>query len=445
MVNGYAGIKCCNEVVRVKSADDELKVGYVGKAFIWLWLVVALSISMLVLPVVDRHSPGFDFVIYSNEAIHVLKGIDPFDVLVGNVKSEGYYPLGSEESAACLAGTIDANAPWSYTYILPFAADIPKDVIWQIWELCQFLFLGLIVAFAFWIGKTSHGFYGGIFVASVALSVGLTFTRNFLFGNLIMAVAAGMAGMIFCLDRKWDVAAGICWAVAVIKPQDSFLLAIPLIIAKKWKTVFVAAAISLAATYIASQLIGKSMVELILEVPKIKHTAALSVNFLPDAFSQSLVAKGVSVDLMQGLNMLIGILLCIFMSWCLRKSEDWLIRFAPPVFCATLWTYMNDYDRCIFFVLQIVFACRLLSAKSKSERFAMALMILVTFCSCLELVGMFTGVLGSIGEFIGVSNFVEHFLSFIYYLTLVSTTLLGIGLLVMCIKFAFGAKKENVI
>ena len=426
----------------MKSTDGEIKVGCISKACIWLWFVVVLSISMLVLPVVDRHSPGLDFLIYSNEAIHVLKGIDPFDVLVGNVKSEGYYPLGSEESAACLSGTIDANAPWSYIYILPFASDIPKDVIWQIWELCQFLFLGLIVAFAFGIGKASHGFYGGVFVASAALSVGLTFTRNFLFGNLIMGVAAAMAGMIFCLDRKWDVAAGICWAVAVIKPQDAFLLAIPLIIAKRWKTVFVAASISLVATWIASQLIGKSIIELILEVPKIKHTAALSVNLLPDAISQALVDMGVSVDLLQGLNMLIGILLCAFMSWCLRKSESWLIRFVPPVFCAALWTYMNDYDRCIFFVLQIVFACRLLSAKSKNERFAMALMIFITFCSCLELVGMFTGVLGSIGKFIGVSNFVEIFLAFIYYLTLVSTTLLGIGLIVMCINLAFSTKKE---
>jgi len=412
------------------------------KAFLWVWFAIVVIISLLGMPVVEKEKPGLDFMIYSNEAIHVLKGIDPYDVLVGNVKSDGYYPIGSEESLACLPRTIDANAPWSYTYILPFALDIPKNVMWQIWELCQFLFFGLIVAFAFRIGIKSHGFYGGVFVSSAALSVGLTFTRNFLAGNLIMMVAVAMAGMIFCLERKWDVAAGFCWAVAIVKPQDSLLLAIPLIMAKRWKTVFVAASISFVATWIASQLIGKSIVELVLEVPKIKHTAALSVNFLPDAVSQALVAKGISIDLLQRLNMLTGILLCAFMSWCLRKSEDWLLRFTPPVFCAALWTYMNDYDRCIFFLLQIVFACRFILATSVKERIFMIIMMGAVFCSCLELVDMFSGVICNVGEWLGVLDFRRIVNNFVYGLTLVSTIVIAIGLFFMCRKASIwsGAK-----
>ena len=431
-------MNCHNSNCHPSEKDYFKRPNALVKALLWTWFAVVVLIGLLGMPVVDRDIPGWDFMIYLNEVKHVVKHIDPFDVLVGNVKSEGYWPLGEEcfddldDSVPWSYKTVDANAPWTYTYMLPFAADIPDNVKWQIWEFFQFLFYGAVIAFAFVVGFRLRAFYGGLFVASAALSVGLTFTRNFMAGNLIMFVTAAIIGMLLCLERKWDVAAGLCWAIAISKPQDALLLGIPLLLGKKWKTIFVAASVSLLASYIASCIIGKPMLELILEVPKIKHTSELSVKLLPDAVSSMLISRGVSIDLLQRLNMLVGIAICGLMSWYLRRSNDWVLRFAPPVFCAALWTYMNDYDRCIFFLLQIVFACRFILATSVKERIFMIIMMVAVFCSCLELVDMFSGVICNVGDWLGVFDFRRIVNDFVYVLTLVSTAIVAIGLFFMC-------------
>ena len=210
--------------------------------------------------------------------------------------------------------------------------------------------------------------------------------------------------MMFCLERKWDIFAGACWALVVTKPQDGFLLAIPLLLAKKWKTAFTAAAICLVASVVASLLIGKSVFELLLEVPRLK-TGTASVGWMPEALYCYLIDLGASVGAIRAVCMVFGVCLCCVLSWKLRRSDDWLVRVLPAVFCASLWTYMAPYDRCIFCFLQIVFAVRFLNAETKRERLLLTVMMVAIFMSGLETIQQCSSFLPQVGNAIGCQNF----------------------------------------
>lgn len=407
------------------------------KWFVGIWFASGLLVAIGLVPYFYKNGPGMDIGIYVNQMHHVVRGIDPFDVLKGKIDSEEYYPLGREDlKTATRNKIIDGNAPWTYAYSLPLSIDFPLWRKWQVWCVCQLSFLLAIIAFAFYRGnRLSPGC--GLFMAAAALSVGTSFVINFQTGNYIMMVLAALAGMLFCLEKGRDVLAGVCWAVVVAKPQDGFLLAIPLLIGRRWKTVVTAGAICLVATWIASHLIGKPMIDLILEVPQIKSGAGYSIHesarLIPEAVCQWLVGRGWTIEAIQSISFAGGVLLCFALSYLVRKSPDWVVRVSPAVLCASLWTYMRPYDRCIFFVLQMALASRLILSGSKRERVILGVMMAVVFCSCLETINYCTVLLPTIGERLNWPGFAGFVSSLVSHLTSISSALLLCSFVVWCI------------
>lgn len=415
------------------------------KIVVSLWFAAVLLIAVGTLPMFYSRGPGFDFKIYVNEAYHVVRGIDPFDVLKWKIQSDEYYPYGREDLHTEVRNKIiDGNAPWTYVYSLPFAFNWSEWRKWQIWEALQIVLFCVILCVSLYYGKMLSW---GAFVAAAALSVGTTFTINFGSGNYIMMVAAALAAMMYCLERKLDVWAGICWAVVVIKPQDGFLLAIPLLLARRFKTMFVATAITLVATWVAAHLIGKPMLELILEVPQLKsgngHAIHESARLLPQFACDILVRSGWSVGAIQSLSMAMGAGLCLALSWLVRKCEDWPVRFMPAVICAALWTYMEAYDRCLFFVIQIVFARRFLLATTKRERIWMFASMVLVFLSCFETVYQCSAFLPQVGAAIGWPGFAQFVFSSVAAIEAICFPLLVLSVVVLCLSIAKHIRSET--
>ena len=278
---------------------------------------------------------------------------------------------------------------------------------------------------------------GGLFLAAAALSVGTAFTFNFQTGNYILMVLAALVGMLYSLERRWDFLAGVCWAIVATKPQDGFLLVIPLLLCKRWKVILTATIVCLAATLIASSLIGKPMLDLILEVPQLKsgagHSIHESARLIPEFLCQELLVRGWSIGAIQFVGLMGGMVLCLVLSWLVCKSDDWLVRIAPAVLCASLWTYMREYDRCIFFVLQMAFATRCIVAENKIERMFMYVMMAVVFCSCLETINNCITLMPKIGEKLQIPNFAQYVFNSVGLVNTVSSTLLVCSFVLWCV------------
>ena len=402
-----------------------------------IWFIAVLLIAVGLLPYFYKTGPGMDIGIYVNQVHHVIRGIDPFDVLKGYVESEEYYPIGREDLKTEKRNKIiDGNAPWAYAYSLPLAVNCSMWLKWQIWCLCQIGFLVAVISFAFHYGnQVEEG--RGLFMSAVALTVGTSFVINFQTGNYILMVSAALAGMLYCLEKQRDVLAGICWAIVVTKPQDGFLLAIPLLLSRRWKTIFTAIFICVVATWVASSMIGKPMLDLILEVPKLKsgagHSIHESARLIPEFMCEGLFRRGWTIESIQAISFIGGVTLCFALSWLVRKSEDWVVRVAPAILCASLWTYMRPYDRCIFFVLQMAFASRYVLAATTSGRVWACFLIMTVFASCLETINYCTVLLPTIGERLCLPGFAEFVSGTVNNIHAVSACLLVCLFVIWCI------------
>ena len=359
------------------------------------------------LPLSLRKGMSDDFLVYVGELYCIVRGVDPYDVWTENVKSDMFYPYQKAElKTATRNMPIHGHTPWFYTYFSPFAFEWSTYGRWIAWELCQIPFFLVIVGVCYAFGKKlpDPGVVNeksrGLFVAAAALTVGFTFPLRFIGNNLLM-VAAALALMLHSLAGGRDVLAGMCWALVVTKPQDGFLLAIPLIFMRRWKTLLVAGVICLAASVPASLLTGKSIVDLILEVPKLKPVNQ-SATLIPAFLLDKLVGMGIGDGVMQSFSIFVGLSLCIVLTLLVKKSEDWLVLALPAIMCASIWTYMDSCDRCIFFVAQVLFASRFIKSKNRKERLFMVAMIGVVFCTGIHPVLYCDSLIESIGRAIGI-------------------------------------------
>ena len=94
---------------------------------------------------------------------------------------------------------------------------------------------------------------------------------------------------------------------------------------------------------------------------------------------------------------------------------------------------MRPYDRCIFFVLQMAFASRLILSGSKRERVILGVMMAIVFCSCLETINYCTVLLPTIGERLNWPGFAGFVSSLVSHLTSISSALLLCSFVVWCI------------
>ena len=410
----------------------------IRKHLVVAWFFIGFAIAIMGLPLSLYKGMSDDFLVYISELHCVVRGIDPYDVWTGTVKSDTFYPYERAElKTETRRMPIHGHTPWFYTYFLPFSGDGSLYARWIVWELCQIPFFLIIVGVAYSLGKRFVGSSDAdakpraLFVAAAALSVGFAFPLRFIGNNLLMAAAA-LALMVYCLVVGRGIAAGICWAIVVTKPQDGFLLVIPLLFARQWKTILTAGLVCLSASALSSYLIGKPIVDLILEVPKLK-TVHESAALIPNVLADGLIQAGVGESLIQSSSMAIGVALCVALSWLVRKSEDWLVRVLPAIMCASIWTYMDSCDRCIFFVVQTLFACRFLTTKSPKERFGMVFMMIVVFCTCIQPILYCGGLISALGSNLGIGNLAQICAAIVNPIDTVAMVLFVGGVIVFCI------------
>lgn len=300
--------------------------------------------------------PGIDFSLRMNEAACLVDGVDPYDVWSQKVLKLPYYPLTSPElRGADRWAPINAYTPWGYSVVIPLLL-VPRQLAWCGYYLSMFACVGLLMFFAYKKEREVGEFWDATLVAVLPMLVVVhpLFT-NLCVGNWTLHILLAIMGMVYFLNRGKDWQAGVCWAVAMVKPQLALLLAVPLVGRRKWKVCFVAVCACILASVPAMVLTGKSFVALVREAPAASAHAFYGCGTLPYPFFRLL-----SVGSGGALGMIVGLLACIVLTWLVRMRSDWTFFLLPAVVCSLCWTYAPQYSQLLGWLLVVCFSVELL-------------------------------------------------------------------------------------
>ena len=252
-------------------------------------------------------------------------------------------PRKAVEGKAGYTETINAYAPWEYIVMMPFAL-MPRTVAWTFYFLIMMAGLGVL----FVVGRSfcvifagcdrATGLIGG---AVPVLLAGLPIYQNFHAGNLAVPVLVASAMMAVCFNRGCDVLAGVCWSLAMLKPQIGLVFAIPLLMLRKFKTCLVAATICVTFSVFASLFCDASPWTLILQTPAANTFAFMGCGTMPRFLCPCLPG---GLGILAGLT--VGAALCAYMTRRLVASgvRDWTIILMPAAVMGAAWTYAQCYS-----------------------------------------------------------------------------------------------------
>lgn len=337
----------------------------------WIWrlrskagiilccLVVALGIRNVVASFLfQADHPGWDFTLRYGEVTCLTEiHTDPYDIFSGKASNDKFRPY-------TLKYELTENAldyrwccgypPWEYTIMLPFSQVSLRaaDAIYKGLELFAIL---VLVFFSF--RRSSRINRSAWMQFLLAYSVFLlpleAWTFVFQYGNWSLLFCAGAVALVVCLDKDWQLLAGLAWAFLMIKPQQGIWFAIPLLFRRQFKTVCVAVATCLVASIPAALLCGKSPLDLIVEIPNFRLQPYTGTSFFPSPvysfFNVWLFPKAALF-----LGLAICLVFCIWATWKWRKERDWFVFLQPTFFCVCAG-YPLWHQDWVFFFFPILF------------------------------------------------------------------------------------------
>jgi len=350
---------------------------------------------------------GFDFQLRYNEMTAVMDGTDPYLIWSGEVADARFYPYNHPEMRVRPEQLpIHAYTPWSYAYVMPFFKMFSRSGAWMAFRIAQAFALVLIAAFAYLRCKAARSNHvDGLTGVAAAFAFGLTYGVAFMHGNYSILLVALLILMIVLLNRGRDVLAGVCWAFAMSKPQCAVLMAIPLLLHRRWKTIVTAVAVCGLAALIPASICGRSPIEMILQVCKLVTGVYGGETALFPSFLANLVfGPGHMEDrgVLLPINAAVGISLCAIASWSVRKSKDWLVLLSPAIIFPMTMTYFNINDRCMFSVPAIAFTAWCLGERNRlAEMMMVAFCVVATCCCGIFPLITFDGIMGPVFSLVG--------------------------------------------
>lgn len=286
---------------------------------------------------------AWDFDLRRNEIACAHEGIDPFDVWERTVESERFCGFTrpdkpTERVDGKLYGDkrpVHAYPAW-HMALFWWYGWVPKWVCASVMGLLYALCLLWVVR---WMAERlrpappGSGPENALFLLAMSLYSlgGICWTMNY--GVLLLACVLLMAE---ALDRGRDALAGVLYSIAMVKPQVGLLLAVPLLVGRKFKTLAVAAAICVAETLFSAWKLGKPPWELLLQIPQIgapyeKGAFAVASARLVGPVSAPLVMVAFAGLAVAG-------------CWLFRKAPNAWVRFLPALAAAPFWTYSQYHD-----------------------------------------------------------------------------------------------------
>ena len=322
------------------------------KRFLVRALSVVATLLMLGVFVFVWRQPGTgcDWQLRMNEARCVLSGTDPYAVWHGDVVQSPFCPLDSPSvSVSGDVRPLHVYPPWEYALVLPFSF-VSDNVAWRMKQIAQFLAV-FLVAVLVDLEARRRGFVraDAELTASVTLLISsyLVFT-NAGVGNFAVEILLAYLILSVALRKGCDVLAGCCWAFAMIKPHLALPIAIPLLLYRKYKVCFVAAALCLSASLAPAFLSHTNPLDLIIE------TFRAGVGYFYGAGTIPYCCCGIlpaTVNVILGL--LIGSAVCLWLTIRFKRcvGDDWFYVLMPVAVCSMTWTYALSHAHLMGLIL----------------------------------------------------------------------------------------------
>lgn len=311
---------------------------------------------------------AYDFSMRMNEIDCLKSGINPYMVWHQDIYHGLYYPHSREELRTSTRNQpINAYTPWEYSYLYPLSFVNGHLMRWRIYYIFIILSLVSIGVCAFGCGyKVRRNVYDGILCLACSFLVAPAIRCDVFFGNFAVIISAGLIAMAISLNYKRDVIAGVLMALVMAKPQIALLFVIPLLIDRRFKTLFVAAMICILASIPPALMCHTSIFNLIIQAPKASVHGFISCALMPTALSAWLnECLGLSIASILWMTALLGMAICFSLSWMLRCHQDWLVRFSPCAILSVSWTYQLMHSHCIVVIAIIAMVCEIMVPKEK--------------------------------------------------------------------------------
>ena len=336
-------------LANLRASREEKRAWVLGPALL-ICLVAALALLGAYVAWRADAAPVFcDFDLRYNEMLCSHQGVDPYDVwerktTVGGMFQGFWRPdmprTGGDETRPGVM-YVHSYPAWHTTYFWWYA--------WLPRSACHFLMLLLsaasyAAAFAYLyrnclpeaLPRAGRAMVVSLAFLACAPSAGFQI-RMINYGAMLLLL---FLLAVECLRRGHDVACGACLAVMMVKPQVAIPFFWPLLIARRYRAVLAAVAICSLATLWPSFVYGRSPVELLLELTK--FGAPYVALYKGPLFRLSRLVFG--HDLAMFGQMAAGFAACGALSWLVRGSKSWLVRFLPAMAVFPLWTYSWSHD-----------------------------------------------------------------------------------------------------
>ena len=220
-----------------------------------------------------------------------------------------------------------------------------------------------------------------LFCVSATLFLGGAVGEMLFFENFGCFNAFLILLLILLLKTKHDILSGLVWGLLMTKPQIGLLFVIPLLMKRRFVTISVAAIFCLLSSIPAAVMCHRNPIEMILEVPRaniflVFENGTMLIpmqvcHALSDRFS------GTALNMVSSI---IGIGLCLILSWRLRNSKSWLLVLCPAIVCSLLWTYCKPHDRVILWVMNFALSVLFVRSRNWIVRILCMALILITAC-----------------------------------------------------------------
>ncbi len=299
---------------------------------------------------------------YRMAEVHcVRRSVDPFRVWNEEVTLRPYCSNNPNRRAVPEGCTemVSVYPPWEYTLMLPFAA-LDGETAWWVWSLLSFVSLGLLVDVVYRAERKRRTSAEATLCATAPLLVvAHAVWSNFQVGNHVAVVLAAAVLMAWCLNRKRDVAAGLCWAVMMAKPQIGLVFAVPVLLRGRVKTAAVAVGACLLLSVWPAVNCHASLLDLILEPSRATAFAFEGCGTWPRFLCGAVPGNG---DILAGLA--VGAVVCTALTWSLRRERDWFVVLMPAAITSCCWTYTQAYSHAMGWFLAFALVRELLRAPS---------------------------------------------------------------------------------
>ena len=297
-----------------------------------------------------------------NEVCCSYEGVNSFRVWNQEVVHERYQGLARPDKPEPWSpgkARVHAYPPWHTTFFWWYPW-LPRGLVyWGMFAFNIVAFMAVCVYFARKIPLESP-WDKALFGLCGILPCAYVWGSHLATGNYPILVLVLFLLMIALLRRGHDMAAGLCWALMMTKPQMSALAFWPLLLAGRFKTIATAVAVVGAATLVPALVYGESPVELVAQVSQI------GMPYMKDGVSSGFVAalgrSGlVAHEKFHLVVAFVGFLACGALSMVFAKSRSWIVRFVPVMLIMPVWTYALPQDRtflvCLSFTLGLVGYC----------------------------------------------------------------------------------------